>query len=89
VVLIDLLMPVMDGLEATRRIRDAGLPTILAFHDDLLSAPAPEAGACAHLVKGCSVDLLLQMVAQAGCRAAERRTQDRAPGGFGRSGVFA
>jgi CheY-like chemotaxis protein len=74
-VLMDLLMPVMDGLQATRAIRAEGLPTevvILTFYDELLSEPAAEAGAFAYLVKGCSVALMLDVIGQARRRARER-----------------
>jgi CheY-like chemotaxis protein len=84
VALVDLLMPVMDGLEATRQIRLADLPTevvILTFYDELLSEPANEAGAFAYLVKGCSVALMRDVIFQAWRRGAERSraTRDRDP----------
>jgi CheY-like chemotaxis protein len=75
VALVDLLMPVMDGMQAARVIRAEGLPTevvILTFYDELLSEPAQEAGAFAYLVKGCSVALMLQVIGQAWRRAGER-----------------
>jgi CheY-like chemotaxis protein len=84
VALIDLLMPVMDGLQATRRIREAELPTevvILTFYDELLSEPADQAGAFAYLVKGCSVALMHQVIRQAWGRAIERQEDSRAQGG--------
>jgi CheY-like chemotaxis protein len=75
VAMVDLLMPVMDGLQATRAIRAEGLPTevvILTFYDELLSEPANEAGAYAYLVKGCSVALMLEVIRRAWRRAGER-----------------
>ena len=84
VALIDLLMPVMDGLQATRQIRGADLPTeviILTFYDELLTEPANAAGAYAYLVKGCSVALMREVILKAWGRAAERRAELR-----GRSG---
>ncbi len=84
VALIDLLMPAMDGLQVTREIRQAELPTevvILTFYDELLTAPAHEVGAFAYLVKGCSVALMREVIMQAWHRGAERRRQTR--GGSG------
>jgi CheY-like chemotaxis protein len=84
VALIDLLMPVMDGLQATREIRQADLPTeviILTFYDDLLSEPAHEAGAFAYLVKGCSVAPMREVIFQAWHRTLERPNQTGAGGG--------
>ena len=58
VVLMDLSMPVMDGIEATRQIRDAVPKTriaVLTMHDDISKTrDAIAAGASAYLSKGTS-----------------------------------
>ena len=60
VVLMDLSMPVLGGIEATRRIRE-DLPevrvVVLTMHaDDTTMAQALRAGADGYLVKDCSTD---------------------------------
>src|SRR5207344_2234010 len=56
VVLIDLRMPVMDGLQAARALRDRvpSLPVIIlsAYEDPALKSEADAANAYAYLVKG-------------------------------------
>jgi DNA-binding NarL/FixJ family response regulator len=69
VVLMDLRMPVMGGIEATRLIREA-LPTtqvviLTVYGGPLPTRSAEEVGAYAYLVKGCSPRLVRDVIAQA------------------------
>lgn len=69
VVLMDLRMPVMGGLESTRVIKD-GAPLIqvvvlTSYDGPLPSRSAEQAGAYAYLVKGCSAQLIRDVVFQA------------------------
>ena len=67
VVLMDLRMPVMDGLQAARALRDRvpSLPVIIlsAYEDPALKSEADAANA--YLVKGCSGGLVLDTIEQA------------------------
>jgi DNA-binding NarL/FixJ family response regulator len=59
VVVMDVSMPVLDGIEATRRIASAGLDSrvlVLTMHDeDALRAKALRAGASGFLTKDCEL----------------------------------
>jgi DNA-binding NarL/FixJ family response regulator len=69
VVLMDLRMPVMGGLEATRLIkeRDAFVQVVIltAYEDPALKEGAADGGVYAYLVKGCPPKMVGEVAQQA------------------------
>lgn len=66
VVLMDLLMPVMDGIQATRAIKevapDVKVIVLTSFTDDEHIMPAIEAGATGYLLKDVSAEELVRAI---------------------------
>lgn len=71
VVLMDLVMPRLDGIAATQRVKTLGLPTkviaLTSFTEDNKVFPAIQAGASSYLLKDVSPDDLAEAI-----RAAHR-----------------
>jgi two-component system, NarL family, response regulator LiaR len=71
VVLMDLMMPELNGIEATRRIKElsqgVGVIALTSYAGDDQVLPALEAGACSYLLKDVSPEELVEAV-----RAAHR-----------------
>jgi NarL family two-component system response regulator LiaR len=66
VVLMDLVMPGMDGVEATRRIKNISPRTqvivLTSYHQDEFIFPALQAGAISYLLKDVSTEELLNAI---------------------------
>ncbi len=66
VVLMDLVMPVLDGISATRKIKELGLPTqviaLTSFTEDDKVIPAIQAGAASYLLKDVTPEALLEAI---------------------------
>jgi len=69
VVLMDLVMPGMDGVEATRRVKNISPRTqiviLTSFHQDEYIFPALQAGAISYLLKDVKASELLEAIRRA------------------------
>ncbi len=69
VVLMDLVMPEMDGVEATRQVKQASPRTqvvvLTSYHDDEHIFPALQAGALSYVLKDIKMEDLGEVVRQA------------------------
>jgi NarL family two-component system response regulator LiaR len=78
IVLIDLLMPKMDGVAATRKIRQSHPSTqvivLTSFHDEKILHKALQAGAAHYLFKNVTIDELAAAI-----RSAYRQTSPTLP----------
>jgi NarL family two-component system response regulator LiaR len=74
VVLMDLVMPGLDGVEATRRLKDDSPRTqiiiLTSFHEDEHIFPALQAGAISYLLKDVKAAELVEAIRRAACGEA-------------------
>ena len=74
VVLMDLVMPGLDGVEATRRLKDYSPRTqiiiLTSFHEDEHIFPALQAGAISYLLKDVKAAELVEAIRRAACGEA-------------------
>jgi len=74
VVLMDLVMPAMDGVEATRKIKDLSPRTqiivLTSYHQDEHIFPALQAGAISYLLKDIKASELVEAIRRAAKREA-------------------
>jgi CheY-like chemotaxis protein len=81
VVLMDLLMPGVGGIEATRaiksQVRFTQVIVLTAYDGPLPTRSAHEVGAYAYLVKGCSTELMRDVIEQAYLRCLALREDAR------------
>ncbi|MBK6794602.1 MAG: response regulator transcription factor [Anaerolineales bacterium] len=69
IVLLDLMMPGMDGIETTRRIRQISPRTkvvvLTSYHEDVHIFPALKAGAISYILKDMKMDKLVEVLHRA------------------------
>lgn len=69
IVLLDLIMPGMDGVEATRRIKQISPRTqvvvLTSYHEDAHIFPALKAGATSYILKDMKMDKLVDVLRRA------------------------
>jgi len=74
VVLMDLVMPGLDGVEATRRLKDSSPRTqiiiLTSFHENEHIFPALQAGAISYLLKDVKAAALVEAIRRAACGEA-------------------
>jgi NarL family two-component system response regulator LiaR len=74
VVLMDLVMPGLDGVEATRHLKDYSPRTqiiiLTSFHEDEHIFPALQAGAISYLLKDVKAGELVEAIRRAACGEA-------------------
>jgi len=74
VVLMDLVMPGMDGVEATRKLRQVSphsqVIVLTSYHQDRHIFPALKAGAISYLLKDVKADELVEAIHRAACGEA-------------------
>jgi two-component system, NarL family, response regulator LiaR len=69
IVLLDLIMPGMDGIETTRRVRQISPRTkvvvLTSYHEDVHIFPALKAGATSYILKDMKMDKLVDVLHRA------------------------